>query len=102
MRNISKFSDLAGAINAGLQNVNKWYRKSDDTDIYFVCLGTFKACFFELNVSKHFSALNPNCKMAYVEDKWDNEYVVEAKQRFEILVSNMSTSVYLYALIVLW
>ena len=34
-----KFSELSGAIEAGLQNLNKWYRKTDDTDVYFICLG---------------------------------------------------------------
>ena len=33
-----KFAELSDDIEAGLQNLNKWYRKMDDTDIYFICL----------------------------------------------------------------
>jgi hypothetical protein len=35
-----RFSSVADALNAGLENLNKWYRKIGDTDTYFVCLGT--------------------------------------------------------------
>lgn len=34
-----KFTELSAAIEAGLQNLDKWYRKTDDTDVYFICLG---------------------------------------------------------------
>lgn len=29
------------ALEAGLQNMSKWYRKTDDTSIYFISHGTF-------------------------------------------------------------
>lgn len=36
----SKFSgEVEEAIDAGLKNLDKWYNKTDDTDVYFVCLG---------------------------------------------------------------
>jgi hypothetical protein len=35
-----KFEDVQEAIEAGLANIRKWYRKVDDTDAYFICLGT--------------------------------------------------------------
>jgi hypothetical protein len=34
-----KFEDVQEAIEAGLANIQKWYRKVDDTDAYFICLG---------------------------------------------------------------
>jgi hypothetical protein len=34
-----KFVEIAGAIRRGLKNLMKWYRKVDDTDAYFICLG---------------------------------------------------------------
>jgi len=34
-----KFIELLDAIEAGLRNLDKWYRKTDDTDVYFICLG---------------------------------------------------------------
>lgn len=33
--------EIRSAINAGLENVDKWYQKTDDTDMYFVCLGAY-------------------------------------------------------------
>jgi hypothetical protein len=38
-RNV-KFAEMSDAIRRGLENLKKWYRKVDDTDCYFVCLGT--------------------------------------------------------------
>jgi len=41
MARSSKFSAMENTILLGLNNVEKWYRKTDDTDVYFICLGTF-------------------------------------------------------------
>jgi len=34
-----RFAELHDAIHSGLENMNKWYQKTDDTDAYFICLG---------------------------------------------------------------
>ena len=34
-----KFDEMSDALNAGIKNLDKWYRKIDDTDVYFICLG---------------------------------------------------------------
>jgi hypothetical protein len=34
-----KFSSVADALHAGLENLGKWSRKTDETDVYFICLG---------------------------------------------------------------
>lgn len=39
MTEASKFTDLQAPIEKGLDNLRKWYRKVDDTDVYFICLG---------------------------------------------------------------
>ena len=36
---LPKFAAMSGSINVGLTNLQKWYHKTDDTDVYFVCLG---------------------------------------------------------------
>ena len=38
----TQFNELMDALDAGLENMDKWYRKTDDTDAYFICLG--KCC----------------------------------------------------------
>ena len=35
-----KYADLSDSITSGLENIRKWYGKTDDTDAYFVCLGS--------------------------------------------------------------
>ena len=42
MANASKFNELKEAIHGGLENMDKWCCKTDDTDAYFICLG--KCC----------------------------------------------------------
>jgi hypothetical protein len=34
-----KFAEISVAINAGMKNLDKWYNKIDDTNVYFICLG---------------------------------------------------------------
>lgn len=46
MANLPKFSQMKGAIANGLSNLQKWYRKADDTDAYFICLGRPSSCSF--------------------------------------------------------
>jgi len=41
MADLPKFAEVEHAIRKGLKNINKWYRKVNDTDAYFICLGTF-------------------------------------------------------------
>ncbi|KAG1852964.1 hypothetical protein C8R48DRAFT_676025 [Suillus tomentosus] len=53
MADSTKFSHFSTAIEAGVSNLSKWYGKTDDMDMYFICL-----------------ALDPNYKVAYAKDKW--------------------------------
>ena len=39
MADLPKFAEVEHAIHKGLENTIKWYRKVDDTDAYFICLG---------------------------------------------------------------
>ena len=34
-----KFAELKNTIHSSLDNMNKWYQKTEDTDAYFICLG---------------------------------------------------------------
>ncbi|KAJ6522148.1 hypothetical protein B0H19DRAFT_1277472 [Mycena capillaripes] len=51
----TKFEDMRDSINAGLENLEKWYGKTDDIDVYLFCL-----------------ALDPNIKTAYAEESWNS------------------------------
>lgn len=34
-----KYEEISDSITAGLDNLEKWYRTTDDSDAYFVCMG---------------------------------------------------------------
>ncbi|GLB42145.1 putative hAT family C-terminal dimerisation region [Lyophyllum shimeji] len=52
-----KFARVKAAIMKGLEKIRKWYTKTDDSDMYFICL-----------------ALDPSIKVEYCKNKWDKKY----------------------------
>ncbi|KAG1870482.1 hypothetical protein C8R48DRAFT_670840 [Suillus tomentosus] len=54
MGKLPQFSKVSDAIQKALENFVKWYHKTKDTNICFICL-----------------ALDPNVKIAYAEHQWD-------------------------------
>lgn len=50
MVKLDKFDEVADGITAGLSNLNKWYRKTDDTDAYFISLGMFGLLYIQPNL----------------------------------------------------
>ncbi|KAG2050400.1 hypothetical protein BDR06DRAFT_1011235 [Suillus hirtellus] len=42
MADDEKFSSIADALQAGLENLGKWSHKMDEIDVYFICLGATK------------------------------------------------------------
>ncbi|KZT27265.1 hypothetical protein NEOLEDRAFT_1061268, partial [Neolentinus lepideus HHB14362 ss-1] len=62
----SHFSQVKDAINAGLDNLRKWYKKTDASSAYFIM-----------------HMLDPRWKLAYVTVQWDHELVASAKTCFE-------------------
>jgi hypothetical protein len=85
MANHDRFDSVASSIGSGLENLKKWYRKVDDTDAYFICLGKCDNSIHCL-VLMHFVALDPNFKLAYAEAKWDTEFYEEGLDRLNRVV----------------
>lgn len=73
MANEPKFVELTDAIHSGLENMNKWYQKIDDTDAYFICLSQCSQLVDVRCLLCPFSALDPNWKLAYTEEEWNKE-----------------------------
>lgn len=67
-----KFAEMHDSIHAGLDNIAKWYSKTNDTDVYFICLGMFPCVTISVPSHVHNTALDPNFKTAYVESAWDS------------------------------
>lgn len=55
MAAIDKFLPIHNAIQAGIDKLAKYYLKTDDLDVYFVCLGKFSAILYTALVT-HFSS----------------------------------------------
>jgi hypothetical protein len=58
MMNNPKFYAVKDAIQAGLKNLGKWYRKVDETDVYFICLGMLLLNQW-LSANKHACSIGP-------------------------------------------
>ena len=85
MANHPRFSEISDAIRAGLDNLGKWYQKTDDTDAYFICLGRF-SCWIWRIFANGPVVLDPNVKLVYAEDKWDADQLEDAISRLETVV----------------
>ncbi|KAG1823726.1 ribonuclease H-like domain-containing protein, partial [Suillus subaureus] len=66
MANDPAYTLIADTIQSGLKNVEKYYEKTSNSDVYFICL-----------------VLDPNFKLAYVETCWTDEKVVSRRACFE-------------------
>ena len=70
----SKYTPIALALETGLQNLGKWYRTLDKSDMYFISL-----------------VLDPCVKMAYFSKHWGAEYLRKGMKRLEQVVSLKTT-----------
>ncbi|KAM6498413.1 Ribonuclease H-like domain containing protein [Amanita muscaria] len=58
------YAPVKHALEAGLKNMQKWYRKTDDTSIYFIS-----------------HVLDPTRKLRYIEAAWEEEWVTHSRER---------------------
>ena len=90
MELLPKFETVAPAIRAGIDNLSKWYQKTDDTDVYFICLGKLSAIRSSCRrILTNLAVLDPNVKLAYAEDKWDSDAKDDGVTRLETVVRNV-------------
>jgi hypothetical protein len=91
MANSAEYAPIADAIHKGLKNVAKYYyhEKTNDSDIYFVCLGEYQYFLLQC-ISNVITVLDPNYKLAYVEGHWSVAKVASGRARLEALVSFLS------------
>jgi hypothetical protein len=67
------YAPIVPALQAGLENLCKWYRSLDDSSIYFICL-----------------VLDPRVKMAYFETHWEKVYLNAGTRSLKAAVSDFS------------
>lgn len=74
MATVTKFHEVEDSLHAGLKNLEKWYRKTNDTNVYFICLGTLSHAPSLFGLTNTHLALDPNWKLVYTEEKWDCDF----------------------------
>ncbi|KAG2035041.1 ribonuclease H-like domain-containing protein [Suillus americanus] len=66
-----KFLSISDALEAGLENLDKWTQKTDDTDAYFICL-----------------VLDLNYKLEYAQSQWNDDAFNEGVKKLEAGLSS--------------
>ncbi|KAG2031016.1 ribonuclease H-like domain-containing protein [Suillus americanus] len=69
-----QYLPIADVIEAGLKNVDKYFKKTSQSDMYSICL-----------------VLDPNYKLAYVEGRWDFEDVADGRARLGAMFDDYYT-----------
>jgi hypothetical protein len=85
-----RYSPVHEALAAGLENMAKWYRKADDTSIYFISHGKDPTLFSKLQLT--LIVLDPTWKLSYVQVAWHAEYVEDNMDRLREIVRPLSIS----------
>jgi hypothetical protein len=97
MARTPKFSRVRHGIEKGLDKLRKWYMATDQTDIYFICLGA-SPLFAGLGIlvlsatDEFFVALEPSIKLEYTKQKWDKDCYDKGVAAFENVVRHSCIS----------
>jgi len=87
MAAIPQYDKVHDALIEGLDNLAKWYKKTDDSTAYFISLGMIhKNDVSELMSLLNPPALDPNVKVAYAQHHWgDDSFNVGLKMLKEVV-----------------
>ncbi|KAG1901095.1 ribonuclease H-like domain-containing protein [Suillus fuscotomentosus] len=66
-----QYTPIADAIQQGLKNIDKYFKKSSESNVYFICL-----------------VLNPNYKLAYIEGRWHTQEVATGRACLEAVFND--------------
>ena len=71
-----KYFPVKHALDAGLENMAKWYWKMDDTSIYFISHGiAFPFFMILICFDQNVTVLDPTCKLSYLNIAWEPEFI---------------------------
>ena len=87
LRDNPKYEPVKHALEAGLKNMSKWYRKTDDTSIYFISHGSSSYSYFTNTGLLKNTVLDPTWKLSYLKAAWDPEWVKAGKECMREIVS---------------
>ena len=87
LRDDNKYFPIQHTLNAGLKNMAKWYRKMDDTSIYFISHGNLLSfSWVEICFNQNPAVLDPTRKLSYVKIAWDPEFVEAGMRHMKKIV----------------
>jgi hypothetical protein len=81
-----QYAPVHDALTAGLKNMQKWYRKTDDTSIYFISHGKDSAIILTKQLILFVLVLDPTRKLSYVKVAWEAEWVNRNMDRLRKIV----------------
>jgi hypothetical protein len=84
----AEFKPIKHAIEAGLENLVKWYRYTDDSPVYFIAHRKFQSMALDpCLIIKGNTVLDPVQKDRYIKAAWDEEYVKKGMEHLQRVVS---------------
>lgn len=79
-----QFAPVHAGLEHGLANLRKWYKKTDETDIYFVCMRTSSRWLMpHASASDLSPVLDPTVKLEYFKEEWDESWINMHLDRFK-------------------
>jgi hypothetical protein len=91
-----EYEPVHKALLAGVKLLEKYYRRSDDTDVYFIAHGKSCCQTFISSTNAYggtrLLVLDPVLKHEYLRAAWDDEYIDLGMQRFRSQVRHSNFS----------
>ena len=78
----AEYEPVHDALHAGIKLLEKYYRRADDTDVYFIAHGMMHAA-MNSAMSHICLVLDPVLKLGYLEATWDQEYLDKGMECFK-------------------
>jgi hypothetical protein len=70
----SKFAPVKHGIEKGLEKLRKWYMATDQSNMYFICLGEqHLELLFIPESHVMYQVLEPSIKLKYAKQKWEKD-----------------------------
>jgi len=76
-----EYEPVHDALRAGIKLLEKYYRRADDTDVYFIAHGMMHTAMS--TVSHIRLVLDPVLKLGYLESAWEQEYLDKGMECFK-------------------
>ena len=80
-----EYEPVHDALKAGISLLEKYYRRADDTDVYFIAHGKFLSLRSDYRLN--LLVLDPVLKLEYLNATWDQEYLDKGMEQLKAQVN---------------